>query len=108
MQIFKVLNRNVKLNLNENLKFPREKKNVSSTDNVMNTSEMPISFKIYWALHNIALISSIVITIIYWAILHPSKYNIIAICKDDNNYSVLNELELFCFVLLFFSFFPPL
>lgn len=31
---------------------------------------MPTGFKFYWALHNIALITSFAVTIIYWSILH--------------------------------------
>lgn len=40
----------------------------------MKTNEMPIAFKIYWAIHNTALITSFVVTIIYWAILHRGKF----------------------------------
>ncbi|XP_055301375.1 protein rolling stone-like [Sitodiplosis mosellana] len=42
-------------------------------ENVLKNSEMPTAFKIYWALHNIALITSFAVTIIYWSILHNDK-----------------------------------
>lgn len=44
------------------------------TENLLQNGEMPTSFKIYWALHNIALITSFVITIVYWTLLHSGKY----------------------------------
>lgn len=34
---------------------------------------MPLAFKIYWALHNTALITSFVVTIIYWSFLHSGE-----------------------------------
>lgn len=42
-------------------------------DNVLKSREMPTGFKFYWALHNIALITSFAVTIIYWSILHNDK-----------------------------------
>ncbi|XP_031620714.1 protein rolling stone-like [Contarinia nasturtii] len=42
-------------------------------ENILKNSEMPTAFKIYWALHNIALITSFAVTIIYWSILHNDK-----------------------------------
>lgn len=32
--------------------------------------EMPIEFKIYWAIHNIALTISVVITFVYWTAIY--------------------------------------
>lgn len=46
-----------------------------SPDNIMKSSEMPTAFKVYWALHNVALITSFAVTIIYWSILHKGKWN---------------------------------
>lgn len=40
------------------------------TERVNRNAEMPTIFKVYWAFHNISLIASFVITIIYWTILH--------------------------------------
>lgn len=31
---------------------------------------MPVAFKIYWGLHNTAMVTAFVITIIYWTVLH--------------------------------------
>lgn len=38
--------------------------------NIATASKMPAKFRVYWALHNIALTISLCITIVYWAILH--------------------------------------
>lgn len=43
------------------------------TENVIRNDEMPVAFKIYWSLHNIAMVTSFVITIIYWTVLHKGK-----------------------------------
>lgn len=40
---------------------------------------MPASFKWYWAIHNATMTLSFVITIIYWGILHNSKFHL---CVD--------------------------
>ncbi|XP_055303658.1 protein rolling stone-like [Sitodiplosis mosellana] len=42
-------------------------------ETILYNKKTPTSFKIYWALHNIALVSAFVITIVYWTILHDSK-----------------------------------
>lgn len=39
-------------------------------DKISESDDMPLGFKLYWSIHNITLILSIVITIIYWSILH--------------------------------------
>lgn len=44
------------------------------SDNVNRCNEMPISFKIYWAIHNATLTLSFVITIIYWVVLHNGLF----------------------------------
>lgn len=44
------------------------------SDKVTINEEMPTAFKIYWAIHNTALITSFAVTIIYWGILHNGKY----------------------------------
>lgn len=36
------------------------------------SSDMPISFKIYWIFHNVTLVIAISITVIYWSILHDN------------------------------------
>lgn len=43
---------------------------------VQELRRMPMAFKIYWALHNVALTMSFVVTIIYWCILHDGIYEI--------------------------------
>uniref|UniRef100_A0A182XCJ4 Protein rolling stone n=1 Tax=Anopheles quadriannulatus TaxID=34691 RepID=A0A182XCJ4_ANOQN len=50
------------------------------SEKVCNSDEMPNAFKIYWMLHNITLILSVCITIIYWAILHNESMPV-----DPNN-----------------------
>ncbi|XP_055303516.1 protein rolling stone-like [Sitodiplosis mosellana] len=42
-------------------------------ERILKNKRMPTSFKIYWALHNIALVTSFVITIVYWSVLHVNK-----------------------------------
>lgn len=43
---------------------------------------MPLSFKLYWAIHNATMTLSFVITIIYWGILHKSKSLITIDCGN--------------------------
>lgn len=43
------------------------------SDKICSCEEMPRVFKVYWMMHNITLILSICITIIYWAILHNAE-----------------------------------
>lgn len=50
------------------------------SDKICNSEEMPRAFKIYWMMHNITLIVSICITIIYWGILHNDEMPV-----DANN-----------------------
>ncbi|XP_053662615.1 protein rolling stone-like [Anopheles marshallii] len=50
------------------------------SERVCNSDEMPNSFKVYWMVHNITLILSVCITIIYWAILHNETMPV-----DPNN-----------------------
>lgn len=40
----------------------------------MENEKMPTSFKIYWAIHNIALVTAFVITIVYWTVLHSEFF----------------------------------
>lgn len=42
-------------------------------ESLQETRKMPTAFKIYWALHNIALTTSFVVTIIYWSILYVNR-----------------------------------
>lgn len=48
-------------------------------DRVVDSNAMPISFKIYWAMHITTLIVSIVITIVYWSILYNDRVNLDAV-----------------------------
>jgi len=41
-------------------------------DKISECDDMPFAFKFYWSIHNIILNLSIVITIIYWSILHTA------------------------------------
>ncbi|XP_058059006.1 protein rolling stone-like [Anopheles bellator] len=50
------------------------------SETVCGSDEMPTVFKFYWMLHNITLVLSICITIIYWAILHNDTMTV-----DANN-----------------------
>lgn len=44
------------------------------TDKEMKTSEMPMIFKIYWSIHNTSMILSLLITLMYWTVIHtPEK-----------------------------------
>lgn len=38
-------------------------------DETLKNEEMPIAFKVYWALHNIAVTISLTITIVYWSVM---------------------------------------
>lgn len=49
---------------------------ISFTESVLSQNyEMPTVFRVYWALHNTALVSSVLITIIYWAFLFGREYS---------------------------------
>ncbi|XP_055593397.1 protein rolling stone [Uranotaenia lowii] len=50
------------------------------SEKICNCDEMPRSFKVYWMMHNITLIVSVCITIIYWTILHNDQMPV-----DANN-----------------------
>lgn len=41
-------------------------------DNILRNVAMPISFKIYWVLHNITLDLTFLITTVFWAIVYKS------------------------------------
>lgn len=43
---------------------------ISFSENLLKNRKMPIAFKIYWSLHNIALVIAFVVTIVYWKFLH--------------------------------------
>lgn len=58
---------------------------------------MPTVFKIYWALHNSALVTSFLVTIIYWTFLHFSK-----LCIQINLNEIQSKIFLNCF------FFPAM
>lgn len=45
----------------------------STAENIIRNDEMPVAFKIYWSLHNTALVTAFAITIIYWTVLHNGK-----------------------------------
>jgi len=45
----------------------------SYADEISKSDDMPFVFKLYWSIHNTTLILSIVITIIYWSILHTGS-----------------------------------
>lgn len=42
-------------------------------EKISQAKEMPTAFKVYWALHNISLIISFVVTIFFWGILYKRK-----------------------------------
>lgn len=43
-------------------------------DKEMKTTEMPMIFKIYWSIHNTSMILSLLITLMYWTVIHtPEK-----------------------------------
>lgn len=51
-------------------------------EKVSENDDMPLVFKLYWSIHNTTLILSIVITIIYWTILHTGmSYESLALHK---------------------------
>lgn len=43
-------------------------------ESVLELNKMPTAFKIYWAMHSIALTMSFVVTIIYWGVLHNGEF----------------------------------
>ncbi|XP_037048666.1 protein rolling stone-like [Bradysia coprophila] len=47
-------------------------------DRISECNDMPFAFKFYWSIHNIILNVSIVITVIYWSILHTDSMPISA------------------------------
>lgn len=46
-------------------------------ENVIRKDEMPVAFKIYWGLHNTAMVTAFVITIIYWTVLHKGNIGLL-------------------------------
>lgn len=62
---------------------------------LMRNDEMPRAFKVYWALHNTALITSFVVTIVYWGFLHTGKPLIDVREKNRKNSFSVNDFALF-------------
>lgn len=48
-------------------------------ENIEDIEDMPTSFKVYWWFHNMTLVISICITIIYWAILYDETHPLNAV-----------------------------
>lgn len=46
---------------------------IPNAENVIRKDEMPVAFKVYWGLHNTAMVTAFVITIIYWTVLHKGN-----------------------------------
>ncbi|XP_058451661.1 protein rolling stone-like [Malaya genurostris] len=71
------------------------------SDKVCNCDDMPRSFKIYWIMHNITLVVSVCITVIYWGILHNEEMPV-----DANNILVHATNCVFMFIDLIIVAYP--
>ncbi|XP_055639296.1 protein rolling stone-like [Toxorhynchites rutilus septentrionalis] len=71
------------------------------SDKICDCEEMPATFKIYWMMHNITLIVSICITIIYWSILHNEEMPV-----DANNILIHATNCVFMFIDLIIVAYP--